>query len=112
MPGEPWLREHLGEHADASRRLLDRPAAVSLDERQQQLVDWLATSPVHDPLIARQGAALLLASLNATAAARVHPSQRLPYSAFDAHIEQHAAYPLQVADLARIAGLSIARLHA
>ncbi|NOM63758.1 AraC-like ligand-binding domain-containing protein, partial [Klebsiella pneumoniae] len=38
VPGEPWLREHLGEHADASRRLLDRPAAVSLDERQQQLV--------------------------------------------------------------------------
>ncbi|MCY1403632.1 HTH-type transcriptional activator RhaR [compost metagenome] len=112
MPGEPWLREHLGEHADASRRLLDRPAAVSLDERQQQLVDWLATSPVHDPLIARQGAALLLASLNATAAASVHASQRLPYSAFDAHIEQHAAYPLQVADLARIAGLSSARLHA
>jgi hypothetical protein len=28
------------------------------------LVDWLATSPVDDPLIARQGAVLLLASLN------------------------------------------------
>ena len=42
----------------------------------------------------------------------MHTSQRLPYAAFDAHIEQHAAYPLQVADLARIAGLSIARLHA
>ena len=112
VPTEHWVLQSLGEHADASRRLLDRPAAVSLDERQQQLVDWLATSPVHDPLIARQGAALLLASLNATAAASVHASQRLPYSAFDAHIEQHAAYPLQVADLARIAGLSSARLHA
>lgn len=112
VPDEHWLHEQLGAHADASRRLLDQPGARGLNERQQQLVDWLATSPVHDPLIARQGAALLLASLNATAAASVHASQRLPYSAFDAHIEQHAAYPLQVADLARIAGLSSARLHA
>lgn len=39
-------------------------------------------------------------------------SRRLPYAAFDRHIEQHAAYPLQVADLARLAGLSSARLHA
>lgn len=30
----------------------------------------------------------------------------------NAHIDQHAAYPLQVADLARIADLSSARLHA
>ena len=65
-----------------------------------------------DPLIARQGAALLLASLNPSAAASVTASRRLPYAAFDAHIEQHAAYPLQVADLARLAGLSSARLHA
>ena len=78
VPGDHWLREQLGEHADASRRLLDRPAALGLDERQQQLVDWLATSPMHDPLIARQGAALLLASLNPTAAASVTASQRLP----------------------------------
>ncbi len=112
VPGEQWLYEQLGEHADASRRLLDRPAALGLDNRQQQLVDWLAASPMDDPLIARQGAALLLASLNPTAAANVRPSQRLPYAAFDAHIEQHAAYPLQVADLARLAGLSSARLHA
>ena len=112
VPGEQWLHEQLGEHADASCRLLDRPAALGLDNRQQQLVDWLAASPMDDPLIARQGAALLLASLNPTAAANVRPSQRLPYAAFDAHIEQHAAYPLQVADLARLAGLSSARLHA
>jgi AraC-like DNA-binding protein len=65
-----------------------------------------------DPLIARQGAALLLASLTPPAAASIRASQRLPYAAFDAHIEQHAAYPLQVADLARLAGLSTARLHA
>lgn len=112
VPGEHWLHEQLGAHADASRRLLDQPGAWGLDDRQQQLVDWLAASPMDDPLIARQGAVLLLASLNPGAAAIVTPSHRLPYAAFDAHIEQHAAYPLQVADLARIAGLSSARLHA
>ena len=112
VPGQHWLHEQLGEHADASQRLLDRPAAVGLDNRQQQLVDWLAASPMDDPLIARQGAVLLLASLNPTASAIVTPSHRLPYAAFDSHIEEHAAYPLQVADLARIAGLSVARLHA
>jgi AraC-like DNA-binding protein len=111
VPGEHWLGEQLGSHAEASRRLLERPGALGLDSRQQQLVDWLAASPVDDPLIARQGAALLLASLNPQAAP-VAPSTRLPYAAFDAHIEQHAAYPLQVADLARLAGLSSARLHA
>lgn len=112
VPDHQWLHEQLGEHADASRRLLDRPGALCLDPRQQQLVDWLAASPMEDPLIARQGAVLLLASLNPSASANVMPSRRLPYAAFDAHIEQHAAYPLQVADLARIAGLSSARLHA
>ncbi|WP_194787927.1 AraC family transcriptional regulator [Pseudomonas sp. UFMG81] len=111
VPGEHWLSEQLGAHADDSRRLLDRPGALTLDSRQQQLVDWLAASPVDDPLIARQGAVLLLASLNPQAAP-VAASTRLPYAAFDAHIEQHAAYPLQVADLARLAGLSSARLHA
>ncbi|WP_259765830.1 helix-turn-helix transcriptional regulator, partial [Pseudomonas protegens] len=38
--------------------------------------------------------------------------RRLPYAALNAHIDRHAAHPLQVADLARIAGLSAARLHA
>lgn len=28
VPGDHWLREQLGEHADASRRLLDRPGAT------------------------------------------------------------------------------------
>lgn len=111
VPGEHWLHEQLGNHADASRRLLDKPGALSLDNRQQQLVDWLASSPVDDPLIARQGAVLLLASLNAQDAPSL-VQRRLPYAAFDAHIEQHAAHPLQVADLARLAGLSNARLHA
>ncbi|MGB9092039.1 MAG: AraC family transcriptional regulator [Pseudomonas farsensis] len=112
IPSEHWLAEQLGAHADSSRRLLDRPGAVGLGPRQQQLVQWLADGPMDDPLIARQGAVLLLTSLDAPAAAQVQPSKRLPYAAFDAHIEQHAAYPLQVADLARLAGLSTARLHA
>ncbi|MNN56702.1 Exoenzyme S synthesis regulatory protein ExsA [compost metagenome] len=55
---------------------------------------------------------MLLACLNPAPAANIIPSHRLPYAAFDGHIEQHAAHPLQVADLARIAGLSTARLHA
>ncbi|MGH8353379.1 MAG: helix-turn-helix transcriptional regulator, partial [Pseudomonas sp.] len=36
----------------------------------------------------------------------------LPLAALDAHIDRHAAHPLQVADLARLAGLSSARFHA
>ena len=110
VPGENWLGQALGDHAEASRRLLDSAGLLPLDPKQLQLVSWLATSPVSDPLIARQGAILLLASLN-------HPStqpvqaKRLPYAALDAYIEQNAAYPLQVADLAQIAGLSCARLH-
>jgi AraC-like DNA-binding protein len=38
--------------------------------------------------------------------------QGLPLAALDAHIDRHAAYPLQVGDLARLAGLSAARFHA
>jgi len=63
VPGEQWVAQSLGDHAESSRRLLDNAG-------------------------------------------------RLPYAALDAHIEQNAAYPLQVADLARVAGLSSARLHA
>ncbi|MBY8960191.1 helix-turn-helix domain-containing protein [Pseudomonas sp. MIS38] len=111
VPDGPWLNDSLGEHADASQRLLDQPARLSLDAGQSQLVHWLANSPVTDPLIAQQGAVLLLASLNHARPAE-HSARRLPYAALDAHIEQYAAYPLQVADLAQIAGLSSARLHA
>jgi AraC-like DNA-binding protein len=74
------------------------------------LVQWLAHSPVSDPLIVQQGAVLLLASLNHQQ--EPLPGKRLPYAAFNAHIERHVAHPLQVADLARIADLSPARLHA
>ncbi|MFC6300145.1 helix-turn-helix domain-containing protein [Pseudomonas sp. CCM 7893] len=109
VPDEQWLVQSLGAHADASRRLLDQPARVALDTRQSQLVQWLANSPLDDPLIAQQGAALLLASLNGQAC---NEGRRLPYAAFNAHIDQHVAQPLEVADLARIANLSVARLHA
>ena len=111
VPNGGWLTDSLGEHADASRRLLDQPGRLSLDAGQSQLVSWLASSPVADPLIAQQGAVLLLASLNHARPAEL-AARRLPYAALDAHIEQNAAYPLQVADLARVAGLSSARLHA
>ncbi|MGE8359036.1 AraC family transcriptional regulator [Pseudomonas sp.] len=110
VPSEHWLTQHLGPHADASRRLLEKPGAISLTPSQSQLVGWLAASPINDPVIAQQGAALLLASL-----ANAHPIQdggRLPLAAIDAHIDQHAAHPLQVADLARLSGLSAARFHA
>ena len=111
VPGDTWLENSLGEHAGASQRLLEHRGSRPLDSRQQQLVDWLAASPMTDPLIAQQGAVLLLASLNTPARPAVVQKQ-LPFASFDAHIEQNAAYPLQVADLARLAGLSSARLHA
>ncbi|SEI24169.1 AraC family transcriptional regulator [Pseudomonas asplenii] len=110
VPDEHWLVQSLGEHADASRRLIDRAGPLTLNASQGRLVDWLANSPVDDPLIARQGAVLLLASLN-TPASTVSVGKRLPMAALDAHIDRYAARPLQVADLARVAGLSNARLH-
>ncbi len=111
VPSDQWVSQSLGEHADASRRLLDNPGRLPLDAGQSQLVSWLASSPLSDPLIARQGAVLLLASLNGATPNQV-AGRRLPYAALNAHIDQYAAYPLQVADLARIVGLSSARLHA
>ncbi|ROM84398.1 AraC family transcriptional regulator [Pseudomonas brassicacearum] len=111
VPSDEWVGQSLGDHADASRRLLDRCARLPLDAGQNQLVSWLAGSPVDDPVIAQQGAVLLLASLNGIGP---QPSggRRLPFAALDAHIDQYAAYALQVADLAKVAGLSSARLHA
>ena len=106
-----WVVQSLGDHAQASRRLLDNAGRLPLDAGQSQLVNWLAASQVNDPVIAQQGAVLLLASLN-NAQPQVVGGRRLPYAALNAHIDQYAAYPLQVADLARIAGLSSARLHA
>lgn len=110
VPPEHWLQRQLGPHLDATRRLLERPEAVSLNPAQSQLVSWLAASPINDPVIAQQGAALLLASLAHGAAGQREPAG-LPLAALDAHIDRHAAHPLQVGDLARLAGLSAARFH-
>jgi len=88
-------------------KLLQQPITLSLAPEQQQLVDWLARSPLHNPQLERQGAALLLACLNA----RWPKVAGLPLALLDAQIDKHLAYPLQVADLAQWAGLSCARLH-
>ncbi|MEK1906326.1 MAG: AraC family transcriptional regulator [Pseudomonas sp.] len=109
VPTDDWLQQRLGQHADASRRLLETPGRVQLNPAQSQLVHWLASSPIDDQVIAQQGAALLLASLSH---ARQPQPTRLPLSAIDAHIDRHCAHPLQVADLARLCGLSAARFHA
>ena len=104
-------RQRLGHHCESSLRLLDRPDTLRLGPTQQSLVSWLASSPINDSVIAEQGAVLLLASLNGVHGAP-SDSTALPLAAIDSFIDQHLAHPLQVADLARIAGLSVARLHA
>lgn len=110
LPCDGSLLLGLGEHAEAGRRLFERPQALSLTPAQGQLVNWLASGPINDPVIAHQGAGLLLASL---ASERQPPRQqpRLPLASLDAYLDRHAAHPLQVADLARLAGLSVARFH-
>lgn len=110
VPSEHWLQQQLGRHLDAARRLLEKPAAINLTPAQSQLVNWLAASPINDPVLAQQGAALLLVSLTG-ADTPVHERRALPLAALDTHIDRHAAHPLQVADLARVAGLSAARFH-
>jgi len=92
----------------AASDLLQRPDTLGLAPEQQQLVDWLARCPLNHPQLAQQGATLLLASLNV----RWGATHKLPFAALDAQIDKHLAHPLQVADLARLAGLSAARLHA
>ena len=111
MLSEGWLRQRTGHHCESSLRLLDRPDTLRLGPTQQSLVSWLASSPINDSVIAEQGAVLLLASLNGVHGA-ASDSTALPLAAIDSFIDQHLAHPLQVADLARIAGLSVARLHA
>jgi AraC-like DNA-binding protein len=111
VPMDGWLQQRLGHHADASRRLLDKPGRLQLDPAQGQLVNWLAASPINDEVIGQQGAALLLASLS-NAAAPAPITLGLPLARIDAYIERHCAHPLQVADLARLCGLSAARFHA
>jgi AraC-like DNA-binding protein len=111
VPLDGWLQRRLGHHADASRRLLDKPGRVQLTQAQSRLVDWLAASPIDDEVIAQQGAALLLASLS-NGPAQPLPATGLPLAAIDRHIDRHCAHPLQVMDLARLCGLSSARFHA
>lgn len=111
VPDSAWLRSHLGSHADNGQRLLDTPQTLTLGASQQHLVSWLANSPIHDPVIAQQGGALLLASL-ASAPALQAECNVLPLASLDRYIDLHAAHPLQVADLARVVGLSAARFHA
>ena len=109
VPAGGWLQQRLGVHADAGRRLLERPGRVLLNPAQSQLVNWLAASPINDEVIAQQGAALLLASLSSS---QPEPQPGLPLTLIDAHITRHCAHPLQVADLARLCRLSSARFHA
>ena len=44
VPAGGWLQQRLGVHADAGRRLLERPGRVLLNPAQSQLVNWLAAS--------------------------------------------------------------------
>lgn len=111
VPPESWLRQRLGHHCESSLRLLDRPETLRLGPTQQNLVSWLASSPINDAVIAEQGAVLLLASLNGIHSTSA-VSTTLALAAIDSFIDQHLAHPLQVADLTRIAGLSVPRLHA
>jgi AraC-like DNA-binding protein/mannose-6-phosphate isomerase-like protein (cupin superfamily) len=111
VPDSAWLQSRLGSHAGTSQRLLDSPQTLTLGTSQQQLLSWLVNSPIHDPVIAQQGAALLLASI-ASAPAQHAERSELPLASLDSYIDRHAAHPLQVADLARLSGLSAARFHA
>lgn len=111
VPSDDWLQQRLGQHADASRRLLDRPGQLLLAPAQSQLVNWLAASPINDDVIAQQGAALLLASLSQVSV-HTDSERHLPMARLDAYIDRHCAHPLQVTDLARLCGLSASRFHA
>lgn len=111
VPDCDWLKKRIGHHADPARRLLEQPAALRLNPSQTQLVAWLAASPVNDPIIAEQGVALLLASLSSGCEPTGQPHP-LPLAALHAHVDRHLAHPLEVMDLARLAGLSVQRFHA
>lgn len=111
IPDCDWLRQRLGQHADPVLRLLEQPTALRLNPLQNQLVSWLAASPINDPIISEQGACLLLASIasGCEPVGRRHP---LPLDALYAHVDRHLAHPLEVKDLARLTGLSVQRFHA
>jgi AraC-like DNA-binding protein len=110
VPDSGWLEQRLGDRAAASLFFLDKPRSLQLSASQRGLVSWLAASALRDPLIGEHGAVLLLASLTC-----VHPDsargKQLPLEQLDHYIEQHAAHPLSVADLARLTNLSVPHFH-
>lgn len=110
IPDDAWL-ERLGAATEPSRRLLERPAVHCLAPSQQPLLDWLARSAVGDPLLASQGAALLLTLLANETSSQISGSEQ-PLLQLFGFIDRHLAHPLQVTDLARQIGLSPSRLHA
>ncbi len=110
IPDSGWLQRHLGHHASSTQRLLEQSAALSLTPSQSQLVSWLAASPINDSIIGGQGATLLLASL-AAGCEQIGRPQSLPLAALYAYVDRHLAHPLEVRDLARLAGLSVQRFH-
>lgn len=107
---EHWVRSRLAGRTDSSLRLFERPLIQDMTVSQYQLVDWLARHAATDRALGEHGAALLIASL-AQGCAPAEASA-FPLAALRAHIDRHLQHPLQVADLARLCGLSVARLHA
>lgn len=105
---DDWLGLALGAEAGAGSRLLDRPDVLPLPGGLDGLVRWLAAQPLADATLGGHAAALLLSGLSRPASS---PAGALPMAAFNAHIDRHMSRPLQVADLARLAGLSVSRLH-
>ncbi|MBI3144064.1 MAG: helix-turn-helix transcriptional regulator [Pseudogulbenkiania sp.] len=106
--GADGLAELLGGGADAVRHLLDTPGTRSLSPALGALVSGLAALPILDDAIGRHGGALLLAGLAQQPAAAL---PGLPLARLDAFIDRHCAHPLQVRDLAELAGLSPSRFH-
>lgn len=103
------LAELLGGGADAARQLLDTPGTRSLSPALGALVSGLAALPTLDDAIGRHGAALLLSGLAQPQRLAALPG--LPLVRLDAFIDRHCAHPLQVRDLAELAGLSPSHFH-
>ncbi|WP_249384072.1 AraC family transcriptional regulator [Chitinivorax sp. B] len=109
-PGEESaLQDLLGGYADAGRRVLTMPQCVPLNPMAAGMVRWLADAPYLDDVLARHGAAVLLAAMSEA----VLPAPGLlPLTKLNQYIDQHCAHPLSVADLARQVHLSPSHFHA
>ncbi|BDX17610.1 MAG: AraC family transcriptional regulator [Pseudomonadales bacterium] len=92
---------------DSQLQLLEHSRLSPLTPAQTRLVSSLAGLIDQQPWLAEQSAALLLGSLLGQPA----PARRLPLEKLNAFIEAHMAYPLEVADLARLSGLSSSRFN-